>query len=188
MIGEKNTIDSIIRPVCSQYTVPYTIGRGYCSLGPRAALYKRFKESGKERLVLVILSDFDPDGDMIAQSFARSLRDDFGVPEYLLVPIRAALTPRQVKALRLPRSLLAAKETSKHYERFVSKHGSDAVYELEAVPPVQLQGLLEDTLEQVIDLDRFNDEAEAEQDDQTEIENTRRRTVAAMRLAEGGEC
>ena len=188
VIGEKNTIDSIIRPVCMEYTVPYTIGRGYCSLGPRAALHKRFKESGKERLVLLILSDFDPDGDMIAQSFARSLRDDFGVPEELMVPVRAALTPQQVKALRLPRSLLKAKKKSKHYERFVAAHGSDAVYELEAVPPVQLQGLLEDTLEQVIDLDRFNDEAEAEQDDQTKIENTRRRTVEAMRLAEGGEC
>ena len=187
VIGEKNTIDSIIRPICSKYTVPYTIGRGYCSLGPRAALHKRFKESGKERLVLLILSDFDPDGDMIAQSFARSLRDDFGVPEELMVPVRAALTPQQVKALRLPRSLLKAKKKSKHYERFVAAHGSDAVYELEAVPPVQLQGLLEDTLEQVIDLDRFNDEAEAEEEDQCEILNTRRRVIESMRLSEGGE-
>lgn len=180
VIGEKNTIDSIIRPVCSQYTVPYTIGRGYCSLGPRAALYKRFKESGKERLVLVILSDFDPDGDMIAQSFARSLRDDFGVPEDRMVPIRAALTPRQVKVLRLPRSLLAAKKTSQHYKRFVAANGSDAVYELEAVPPVQLQTLLESTLKQVIDIDRFNEEVEAEGKDQCEIENTRRRVIGSM--------
>ena len=188
VIGEKNTIDSIISPVCMKFTVPYAIGRGYCSLEPRAALHKRYVESGKEKLVLVILSDFDPDGDMIAQSFAHSLRDDFGVDEEMIVAVRAALTPEQVKTLKLPRSYIAAKKTSKHYERFVSKHGSDAVYELEAVPPVQLQGLLEDTLEQVIDLDRFNDEAEAEQDDQTEIENIRRRTVGAMRLAEGGEC
>ena len=106
-------------------------------------MYKRFKESGKHKLVLVILSDFDPVGDMIAQSFARSLRDDFGVSEEFMVPTRAALTPRQVKALRLPRSLLAAKKTSKHYRRFVAAHGSDAVYEIEAVPPVQLQKLLE---------------------------------------------
>ena len=187
VIGEKNTIDSIIRPVCMEYTVPYTIGRGYCSLGPRAALHKRFQQSGKERLVLVILSDFDPDGDMIAQSFARSLRDDFGVPEELIVPVRAALTPKQVKALRLPRSYLAAKKTSNHYERFVSDHGSDTVYELEAVPPVQLQELLENTLKQLIDIERFNEEVEAEEEDQCEIENTRRRVVESMRLAEGGE-
>jgi len=150
-------------------------------------LHKRFKESGKERLVLVILSDFDPDGDMIAQSFARSLRDDFGVPEESMVPVRAALTPQQVKALRLPRSLLKAKEKSKHYERFVAAHGSDAVYELEAVPPVQLQELLENTLKQLIDIERFNEEVGAEEEDQCEIENTRRRVVESMRLAEGGE-
>ena len=187
VIGEKNTIDSIIRPVCMEYTVPYTIGRGYCSLGPRAELHKRFKESGKQKLVLVILSDFDPDGDMIAQSFARSLRDDFHVPESLIVPVRGALTPQQVKSLRLSRSYLAAKKTSKHYKRFVAEHGSDAVYELEAVPPVQLQKLLENTLKQVIDIERFNEEVEAEEEDQCEIENTRRRVVESMRLAEGGE-
>ena len=124
---------------------------------------------------------------MIAQSFARSLRDDFGVPEELMVPVRAALTPQQVKALRLPRSLLKAKKKSKHYERFVAAHGSDAVYELEAVPPLQLQKLLENTLKQVIDIERFNEEVKAEEEDQCDILNTRRRVIESMRLSEGGE-
>lgn len=79
VVGEKNTIEPIIRPVCSRYTVPFTIGRGFCSLAPRHDLVQRFVKSGKPRLVLVVLSDLDPDGDMIAESLARSLRDDFGI-------------------------------------------------------------------------------------------------------------
>ena len=187
VIGEKNTIESIIRPVCMNYTVPYTIGRGYSSIPPRFELLERFKKSGKEKLVLVILSDFDPDGDTIAQSFAHSLRDDFGIPEDSIVPIRAALNPDQVKALNLPVSFGKAKKTSKQFNRFIAKHGSDAVYELEAVPPLQLQKLLEDTLKQVIDTERFNEELEAEEKDQCEIENTRRRVIRSMRMSEGGE-
>ena len=35
VIGEKNTIASIIRPVAMEYCVPFTIGRGYSSLPPR---------------------------------------------------------------------------------------------------------------------------------------------------------
>jgi len=50
------------------------------------------------------------------------------------------------------------------------------------VPPVQLQKLLENTLKQVIDIDRFNEEVEAEGKDQCEIENTRRRVIGLMGL------
>ena len=63
IVGEKNTIEPLIRPIASQYCIPMTIGRGFCSLPPRAAIAQRFQDSGKERLVLLILSDFDPDGE-----------------------------------------------------------------------------------------------------------------------------
>jgi hypothetical protein len=30
IVGEKNTIDNIIRPVAAEFCIPMTIGRGYC--------------------------------------------------------------------------------------------------------------------------------------------------------------
>ena len=56
---------------------------------------QRFKKSGKDKLVLLMVSDFDPDGEEIAHSFARSMRDDFGVAD--IHPIKVALTAAQVK-------------------------------------------------------------------------------------------
>jgi hypothetical protein len=44
IVGEKNTVDSIIRPVAAEYCIPLTIGRGYCSLPPRHAMARRFEK------------------------------------------------------------------------------------------------------------------------------------------------
>jgi hypothetical protein len=62
IVGEKNTIGPILRPVAAEFCVPLTIGRGYCSLPPRHAMAERFRKSGKAKLVLLIVSDFDPAG------------------------------------------------------------------------------------------------------------------------------
>ena len=35
IVGEKNTLTSLIRPIAEQYCMSYTLGRGYCSLSPR---------------------------------------------------------------------------------------------------------------------------------------------------------
>ena len=80
LVGEKNTIEGIIRPIAEEFCIPYTIGRGYSSLPPRHDMAVRFRVTGKERLLILFLSDFDPEGDDIPHSFARSIRDDFGIP------------------------------------------------------------------------------------------------------------
>jgi ParB-like nuclease domain len=100
MFGEKNTIEGTIRPVAMKYRIPYLIGRGYCSLEPLHGLIQRFLRSGKEKLVLLVLSDFDPDGEEIAVSVARSIRDDFKIKD--LHAVKVALTEGQVRELRLP--------------------------------------------------------------------------------------
>src|SRR5262249_46308333 len=79
IVGEKNTVASIIEPIAMEFCIPLTIGRGYSSLPPRYEMARRYRMSGRERLILVVLSDFDPEGEDIAHSFARSMRDDFGV-------------------------------------------------------------------------------------------------------------
>jgi len=163
IIGEKNTIMNVIRPICMKYTIPYSIGRGYCSLDPRNQLVKRFAEGGKEKLVLLALSDFDPDGEEIAHSFARSLRDDFEIDEERIVPVKVALTQEQVEDLQLP-PIMSAKEGSANYDRFVEAYGNE-VHELEAAPPGELQGFLEEAILAVLEKERFNPEVEAEKRD-----------------------
>lgn len=76
LIGEKLTLDGVIRPILAQYGIRVTTGRGYCSYSKLKELVDRFEGSGKEQLVLLFLSDFDPEGEDIPHAIARCLRDD----------------------------------------------------------------------------------------------------------------
>lgn len=179
VVAEKNTLASILEPVCAEYTVPLTIGRGYCSVPPRKAIAERYEQSGKQLLVLVILSDHDPDGEMIAESFVRSMRDDFGLRPRSIKAVRAALAHEQVAALSLPPNQERAKESSSNFRRYVDRFGED-VYELEAVPPRTLQAMLRDALNGVIDREAFDHEVENERQDAKEIADRRAALMAAM--------
>ncbi len=178
VIGEKNTLLPIIEPVCQDYTVPLTIGRGFCSLPPRKQIYDRWRASGKHDLVLVVLSDHDPDGEMIADSLVGYMRDDFRIPSHRIHPVRAALTADQCQRFGIP-SDVEAKPSSTNYRRFVEEHGT-AACELEAVPPKQLQAMLRTAIESVLDLDAFRAEQDRERADAAEIDVARRRALSAL--------
>jgi hypothetical protein len=185
LIGEKLTLASIIRPVASEYCIPMTIGRGYCSLPPRYAMQQRFLRSGREKLIILAVGDFDPEGEDIAHSFARSMRDDFDVED--VEAIKVALTSEQVQQLQLPPKM-KAKKTSSRYDNFVEQHGED-VFELEALPPDELQRVLRQSIDSVLDIDAFNKEITAEKRDAAQLASIRKtlqEDFPAMLPAAGG--
>jgi hypothetical protein len=170
IVGEKSTLQNILSPVAAEYCIPLTIGRGYCSIPPRYHMAQRFRRSGKDKLILLELSDFDPEGEDIAHSFARSLRDDFGIAA--IEPIKVALTAEQVEELRLP-PVMQAKRSSSRYQGFVEQHGQN-VFELEAVPPDQLQAILRQAIDRVLDVAAFNAEIDGEKHDAAYLAGLRR--------------
>jgi hypothetical protein len=176
ILAEKLTVRNIVERVAAKYCLPVTIGRGYCSITPRYEMAQRFRRSGKSKLIVLILSDFDPDGEGIAESFARSMRDDFGIEE--LIPIKVALTAEQVETLGL-QPAMRAKRGSRQYDKFTSRHGDD-VFELEAVPPSELQRLLTEAIDAVLDTDLLNREIDAEQEDAEFLETARQRACLAL--------
>jgi hypothetical protein len=178
IVGEKNTVARIIRTVAGEYCVPVTIGRGYSSLPPRWKMAQRFRASGKENLVVLVVSDHDPEGDDIPHSFARSMRDDFGIEE--IVTKKVALTHDQVDELQLAPNNLEAKKTSSRYKRFVARYGKD-VFELEAVPPPELQRLLREAIDDVLDMNAFNVEIDAEKRDAEHLDRVRRAVQEQLR-------
>jgi hypothetical protein len=180
LVAEKLTLDGTIRPILMRYTIPYTIGRGYASLDPRYKLVKRFRASGKERLILLYLSDFDPDGDEIAHSFVRSLRDDFDVDEDSIEPIRVALTGEQVTHYRLV-PVMTAKETSVNYDRFVLEHATTEVHELDALTPEELQRVLTKAIDNILDIKAFNAEIDRERADSVWLSGVRQTVHEALR-------
>jgi hypothetical protein len=186
VFAEKLTVKSIVEPVVSRYGIPLTIGRGYSSSPPRYEMAERFRRSGREKLIVLVISDFDPDGENIAQSFARSIRDDFGV--YRVEAFKVALTAEQVADFNLP-PVMKAKAGSSTINKFVRKHGDD-VFELEALPPAELQRILTEAIDTVVDTDSFNRELEAERQDSVFLNEVRQRVNLALRstnLGEGGD-
>jgi hypothetical protein len=167
LVVEKNTVANTLREVAGEFCIPMTSGRGYASLPPRRDIARRFLKSGGTRLILVLVGDFDPDGEEIAHSFARSMRDDFGLDN--VFPVKAALTQANIAALRLPSSL-EPKKKSKNYPRFVAKYGpKQTAYELEAVSPTVLRELVRNVIENVIDRAAFEHERETEHADAQRI-------------------
>ena len=179
VVVEKNSVAPICRQVCEDYCIPMTSGRGYCSLPPRHEMVTRYRQSGKEQLVLLLISDFDPDGEEIAHSFARSLRDDFGVDR--IHPIKVALTAEQVQAFELPPGM-EAKSGSANHAKFVNRHGG-TVWEVEALPPTELQRVLRAAIDNVIDVEAFEHERKSEHEDARFLAGLRSTVVKAMRAA-----
>ena len=132
--------------------------------------------SSEMNLILLILSDFDPDGEEIAASFPRSLRDDFGLSD--VTAHKVALTGDDVRDHKLP-SDMEAKESSMNYKKFVQKYGVH-VAELDAAPVVLLQGKLRDAIESCLDMDLFRAELVKEKEDYAFIAATKQLVIKAM--------
>jgi hypothetical protein len=102
----------------------------------------------------------------ILHSFARSMRDDFAV--YAIKATKVALTDAQVKVKNLPPQM-TAKESASRYEKFTGQYGTNT-FELEAVPPADLQHILRDAIDGVLDVDAFNAEIDAEKSDSRQLD------------------
>jgi hypothetical protein len=179
VVCEKNTIYHMVLRVTQRYQIPTSSGRGFNSIDPWHDLYERYRASRKERLFVIVLADWDPEGEMIPQVGGRTLRDDFGVDNVTI--IKAGVTREQIEKYDLPPQNFA-KETSSNYEWFLERNdGDDAVYELEALDPENMLQELEDVVQSVIDIELFNREAEAEQEESVYLEAARTKAAEALK-------
>lgn len=176
---EKEAGYSTIKRVAMQHCIPLTVGRGSCSGPPRQQLAERYRASGKDRLIVLAMSDLDPDGDEIAHSFARSMRDDFGIEDVALVKV--ALTMDQAREFNLPESGIdRAKPSSSNYAKYVERYGTTAIWELQALPRPEQKRLMVEAIESVIDIDAYNYEVEQEKKESAYIEDKRKGALLAL--------
>ena len=75
--------------------------------------------------------------------------------------------------------MMQAKKTSANFKKFVSKHGINA-FELETLPPATLESILTQAIDDVIDVEKFNAELDAEKTDAAFLEALRRRAMSAL--------
>src|SRR5262249_47363607 len=63
VVCEKNTVYHMVLRVTEKYQIATSSGRGFNSIDPWHDLHERYLASGKERLVVIVLSDYDPEGE-----------------------------------------------------------------------------------------------------------------------------
>jgi hypothetical protein len=179
LLCEKNTVYHMALSVTRPYQITTSSGRGFSSIDPYHEIFERYQLSGKERLILIVLADYDPEGELIPHVAGRTLRDDFGVHD--LEIIKAGVTRHQIEDYDLPAQNFA-KESSSNRQWFVDRNGGDeAVYELEALDPTDMLRDLEDVITNVLDMDVYQREIEIENEEAVYLETAQRKAMNALR-------
>ena len=166
IVAEKLTVQTILAEVAREFTMPLTISRGMNTLAPKKAICDRYRNSGKRGLKLLVVTDLDPAGETIAEDLVKSFRRDFKI--WNVEAFKVALTIGQVEDFGLTPSM-EAKESSPTYRSFVDKYGITDAYELEAMDPGDLADTLTEAIKDVLDIDLYNQELEAEEKDSSQI-------------------
>ncbi len=173
VLCEKNTVYHMVLRITRKYQIPTSSGRGFNSIDPWHELFERFNDSGKKRLFVIVLSDFDPEGEMIPHVGGRTLRDDFGLHPAKFEIIKAGVTRKQIGQYGLPTQNFA-KESSSNFEWFKDRNsGEETVYELEAIDPADMLADLETVIQSVLDIGLYNGEVERERDEARYLQGAR---------------
>lgn len=162
---EKNTLYRIAERACNEYYVPFNIGRGFCSIPVWRNIARRFNASGKERMTLIIVSDYDPEGLELADDAIRSLQLH-GVP---VDGHRIAVTGEQIDELNLAEDFNPAKETSSRYDAFVGRTGDTKTWECEMLPPDYLVDQIKAAIEANMDMEVYEAICEQEEENCSEL-------------------
>lgn len=177
VLGEKGTLLGIVQPICKEYYVPLTLGRGYTSHPVWRDMAARFSKSGKPAMTLIIASDYDPEGLDLADDAIRSLRDLWDIPaDYH----RVGVTRSQIDELDLATDFNPAKTESSRFNAFVKKTGSNETWELESLPPEYLQEQIRAAIEANMNMDSYRDAVGREENEASELARIRREIVDAL--------
>ncbi len=134
---EKDALSGVVYPITSMFDTPLMVARGYASLSflHQAAEYI----SGLEVPAYIYhLGDFDPSGQDAARAIEQTLREM--APKAEIHFERLAVTPGQIRQWGLPTRPTKVSDSR-------SRGFGDISVELDAIPPDQLRGLVQEAIE-----------------------------------------
>jgi hypothetical protein len=179
VFGEKSTLRNMIHKACEQYYVPYSLGRGFCSTPVWRDMAQRFRQSGRKRMSLIIVSDFDPEGLELADDAIRTLGQLWDIP---IDGHRIAVTREQIDDLNLATDFNTAKDTSSRYKSFVERTGDTKTWEVESLQPDYLVDQIQAAIEANMDLDTFNGVLEQEDAELDQLMTIREQIAGQLSL------
>ena len=161
LICEKETVSQILEPFSNEYNIPIYYVKGTSSLTIRHKFLKHWQAKGKRPIKLLFLTDFDPAGFRIQDSFIGSLKQDFAdmVKGYKVTGRRIGITLDQVQRYNIA-TTMKAKESDKQHKDFLKRTGQANAYELEALQPGILREVVKEAIIGALDMEAFNREKE----------------------------
>lgn len=146
---EKDALSSVLEPIVADLHVTLMVNRGYSSSTAMYDSAKRIERKRKGRRATVIyLGDFDPSGEDMVRDIDERFRT-FGVDVNVS---KLALTPHQVEHYKLPPN--PAKLSDSRSPGFIARHGDES-FEVDALPPEELQRLVRSAIEGRMDLKKY---------------------------------
>jgi hypothetical protein len=157
---EKDALSSVFYNVTEKYHINLMVNRGYSSISAMYKAARRFKSKLSQNMNPIILyfGDHDPSGlDMI-----RDVRERLSEMQIKVEVTPIALNMQQIEDFNPPPN--PAKITDPRAKWYIETYG-DISYELDALPPYELENLVGTAIEVRIDIDKYNERIEQQNKD-----------------------
>lgn len=164
---EKQALEGVLIPVCRRLGIRFTANKGYSSSSTLYEAGKRllnYSLDGKTSWVLY-LGDHDPSGIDMTRDVEERL-NLFAGQAWVNVD-RLALNMDQIETLSPPEN--PAKETDSRYQSYIDRFGSSS-WELDALDPRQLAGIVTDAVERLRDNIAWSDAVKREESMRKELQ------------------
>lgn len=162
---EKDALVNVIQRPCWTWGVPYFSCRGYSSQSSLWRAGKRmidYVRMGREPVV-IFLSDHDPSG----LDMERDVRERLAMfAEYPVEIRRVALTREQIESYDPPPNYAKVKDS--RARGYIAEFG-DKSWELDALKPSVIEGLVDSEIARVCDMDKYDERVQFEQGENEKI-------------------
>ena len=160
---EKEALTGVVLPVCQEYDLPMLACRGYVSQSEQWRAYRRFQateDNEEQQTIILHLGDHDPSGidmtrdndDRLSLFLSTRQRLKYVHDQESVEVRRIALNMDQIKRYKPPPNPAEPKDS--RYRAYKRRFGVKS-WELDALAPEVIDGLIRDEVEDLIDFDEW---------------------------------
>jgi len=166
---EKDALSTVFNKICSEFTVPVVVCKGFVSMSflndfRNRAKYRQAREG--KTVVMLYFGNFDPSGIAMLDAMQTTLEWELFVTGVIFR--RVALVEADIDAHNLPDNPNALKTTDSRARKFLETYGNRAV-ELDALSPSILEEKIRNAICDEIDIKLFEEQLEIQKREESEL-------------------
>lgn len=166
---EKQAMEGIFIPVCQEYDVPFHMNKGYSSSSAMYEIGKRLQERSQlahKDIIIIYAGDHDPSGVAMTDDVLERLQM---FSQCDITVLRIALNMKQIERYNPPPQ--ASKETDSRTPAYIERFGTDKCYELDALEPSVLAGVLRASIKAQVDEVQWKKDLARERDIKDDLQS-----------------